>query len=93
MMDSAPPNPAALTLEAAMITLAAQRGADKSICPSEVARAVGGDHWRTLMPAVRSVAVRLAKDGRVEILRKGKRVDPADFKGVYRVRIVHGKLG
>jgi hypothetical protein len=37
------------------------------------------------MPAVRRVAVRLALDGRLVIYRKGKPVDPNDFKGVYRL--------
>jgi hypothetical protein len=31
------------------------------------------------------VAVRLALDGRITIYRKGKPVDPNDFKGVYRL--------
>jgi hypothetical protein len=31
--------------------------------------------------------VRLALGGRVDILRKGKAVDPTDFKGVYRIAI------
>ncbi len=71
-----------------MLDLAAARGADKSICPSEVARAVAGEHpdqWGPLMQPVRRVAVRLMKEGRLVILRKGKPVDPDDFRGVYRI--------
>jgi len=34
---------------------------------------------------VRRAAVRLALAGRLVIYRKGKPVDPADFKGVYRL--------
>ena len=34
---------------------------------------------------IRRVAVALAEQGRVVILRKGKAVDPRDFKGVYRI--------
>ncbi len=31
-------------IEAAIVGLVARRGAGKTICPSEVARALGGDH-------------------------------------------------
>ena len=66
-----------------------QRAAGKTICPSEVARALGGPHpegWSPLMQPVRRAAVRLMKEGRVIILRKGRPVaDPDDFRGIYRL--------
>ena len=72
-----------------MLRLVAERGADKTVCPSEVARALGGpggEDWRRLMPPVRRVAVRLAGEGKVAILRKGVPVaDPETMKGVYRL--------
>ncbi len=77
-------------LEAAMLRLLAARGADKTICPSEAARAVGGDHpdgWGPLMQPARRIAVRLMKEGRIVITRKGRPVDPDDFRGVYRLRL------
>jgi len=37
------------------------------------------------MQPIRRVAVRLMKEGRIVILRKGKPVDPNDFRGVYRL--------
>lgn len=64
------------------------RGDGKTICPSEVARAVAGSdekEWRRLMKPIRTVAVRMARDGRLTIRRKGRVVDPGDFKGVYRL--------
>lgn len=67
-----------------------QKGVGKSIDPSEVARDVAGsnpDHWGAAMTAVRRVAVRLAKEGRIVILRKGRPADPDDFKGVYRLTL------
>jgi hypothetical protein len=73
-----------------MLDLAGERGADKTICPSEVARAISGPHpdgWGPLMPAVRRVAVALMKAGQVVVTRKGRPVDPDDFRGVYRIRI------
>ena len=78
-------------IEAAMLALVAQRGAMKTVCPSEVARHLGGsrpDEWRRLMQPVRRVAVRLAKQGRIAILRKGAPVADLDgFRGVYRLGI------
>lgn len=71
-----------------MRELVAARGPGKTICPSEVARAVAGPdekNWSRLMQPVRRVAVRLAKAGEATITRKGKPADPDDFKGVYRI--------
>jgi hypothetical protein len=71
-----------------ILRLTAARGAGKSICPSEVARALAAD-WRPLMAGVRAAAIELARAGRVQILRKGKPVaDLADVRGVIRLRIV-----
>lgn len=71
-----------------MLAMADARGPHKTLCPSEVARALGGPHpdgWGPLMGPVRKVAVSLARAGRISILRKGRPVDPDDFKGVYRI--------
>ncbi len=37
------------------------------------------------MPQVRRAAIALAMAGRIVIYRKGRIVDPNDFKGVYRL--------
>ncbi len=76
-------------IEATLLSLVTARGPDKSICPSEVARALAPE-WHALMGAVRRVAVRLALAGRIEILRKGKAVDPAGVRGVIRLRLARG---
>lgn len=72
-----------------MLRMVAERGADKTVCPSEVARALGGpgpEGWRSLMPPVRHVALRLAGAGRVAILRGGEPVaDPETMRGIYRL--------
>ena len=81
-------------LEAKILELVAVRGAGKTICPSEAARAVGGDHpegWGPLMQPVRKIAVRLMKQGRIVITRKGRPVDPDDFRGVYRLSLPKGE--
>lgn len=62
------------------------RGAASSICPSEVARALA-PAWRPLLGPVRREAAKLAEAGRIEILRKGKPVPPAEMRGVIRLRI------
>lgn len=77
-------------LEAAMLALVTTRGAGRTVDPTEVARAIGGDHpdgWGPLMQPVRKAAVRLMKEGRLVILRKGRPVDPDDFKGIYRLAL------
>ena len=43
--------------------------------------------WGPLMQPVRKVAVRLMKEGRIVILRKGRPVDPDDFRGTYRLAL------
>ncbi len=68
--------------------MVAERGPDKTVCPSEVARAIAGQDekaWRLLMAPIRAEAVKLADEGRLTIRRKGRVVDPSDFKGIYRL--------
>jgi hypothetical protein len=75
-------------IEARILALLAERGGARTIGPMDVARALVGDHpdaWGPLMQPIRRVAVRLAKEGRIVILRKGRPVDPNDFRGVYRI--------
>lgn len=79
-----------MTADEAILALTAARGAASSICPSEAARVLDPEKWRTHMGEVRGAAVRLAREGRIVILRKGKPVDPESFKGVIRLRIADG---
>ena len=79
--------PTAQAIEAALLRLIGEREG-KTVDPQEAARELGGSHpdqWGPLMQPIRRVAVALAEQGRVVILRKGKPVDPRDFKGVYRL--------
>jgi hypothetical protein len=74
-------------LEAAILELARQRGPAKTICPSDAARAVGGEHWRDLMDDARDIARQLARAGQVEITQKGEVLDPdATWRGPIRIR-------
>ena len=73
-------------LEKTILELLAQRATDSSICPSEVARAVGGDDWRDLMEPTRRAARRLVAASEVEMTQHGSVVDPSTAKGPLRIR-------
>ncbi|CAN5768674.1 hypothetical protein BH10ACT9_BH10ACT9_03070 [soil metagenome] len=78
-------------LAAAICALAEHRGPDSSTCPSDAARAVGGENWRDLMADARDLARDLARTGEVEITQRGKVLDPdSDWHGPIRIRIVSG---
>lgn len=74
-------------LERVIVELLEARAREGSICPSEAARAVGGEEWRALMEPTRRAARRLVTAGRVEITQKGRVVDPSTAKGPIRIRI------
>ena len=74
-------------LRTTILELARQRGPEKTICPSDAARAVGGDDWRDLMDDARAIARDLARSGDVEITQKGEVLDPdAPWRGPIRIR-------
>jgi len=79
------------TLEESILSLCKADGASRTICPMDAAKAhaeargEGELGWRSHLGEVRRAAVRLAESGRLVIYRKGKPVDPHDFRGVYRL--------
>ena len=74
-------------LREAILALARERAPAKTICPSDAARAVGGDDWRDLMAQSRDLARDLAKAGEVEIMQRGEVIDPdAEWRGPIRIR-------
>ncbi|MBX3287540.1 MAG: DUF3253 domain-containing protein [Actinobacteria bacterium] len=76
-------------VEAAILALAGHRAPDRTICPSDAARAVGGDSWRSLTTLARDVARELTRSGRVEVTQKGEPLDPdAEWKGPIRIRLL-----
>lgn len=62
----------------------AARG-ERSVCPSEVARALAED-WRPLMPAVREEAGALLDAGELRVTQKEADVDPRTARGPIRLR-------
>ncbi|MFY0408288.1 DUF3253 domain-containing protein [Solicola sp. PLA-1-18] len=73
-------------LERTILTLLDARARDATICPSEAARAVGGDDWRDLMEPARAAARRLVDRGDVQITQRGQVVDPSTARGPIRIR-------
>ncbi len=73
-------------LTASIRELLDARAASATICPSEAARAVGGEGWRDLMEPARRAARRLVAIGEVEITQRGQVVDPSTAKGPIRIR-------
>lgn len=73
-------------LEAAIVALLAERSASVSICPSEAARRVNPEQWKSLMEPCRMAARRLVAKGHAEITQNNRVVDPSMAKGPIRVR-------
>jgi len=78
-------------LEAAILELLAERGREKTICPSEAAKLVGGlatrHDWESLMESARAAARRLVAAGKIVITQHGAVIDPATAKGPIRLRL------
>ncbi len=73
----------------AILDLLAERDAGKTICPSDAARALGGDDgFRPLMDIVRDAAGELVGEGRIEVTQRGEPVDLDGAKGPIRLRTV-----
>jgi hypothetical protein len=78
----------------------AELSASATLCPSEIARAVGGgaagddgaddpgEAWRELMEPTRRAARRLVAEGVAEITQRGAVVDPSTARGPIRIRPV-----
>lgn len=74
-------------LEEALSDLLHERGRGKSICPTEAAKKVGGEEWRTLLEPARMAARRLTVRGEARIIQHGRSVDPSTAKGAIRVSL------
>lgn len=79
-----------------ILALCAQKG---SIRPEDAARSYfemfrrpkdSDEDWRRYMVPVKQQMVALARQGVVEITRKGVAQDPQDFKGIVRIRLPQG---
>ncbi len=75
-------------LEEAIVALLRERGAGKTICPSEAARRVAENDWKPLMEPARAAARRLHAAGRIAIMQGGHPVDPSHAKGPIRLKLL-----
>jgi hypothetical protein len=68
-------------------TLLDQRAEGRTICPSEAARALGGDEaFRPLMPLVRDAARAMVAAGEIDVTQGGEVVDIDAARGPIRLR-------
>ncbi len=72
-------------LVATVRALLRHRDPERTICPSDIARTVGGSSWRRLMDAARDVAAELHDAGVVQVLQRGEAVDPRTARGPVRI--------
>ena len=70
-------------IRALILDLALRRGREKSLCPSEVAKALDPD-WRPRMAEVRAVATTMPE---IMATRGGREVDPVTAPGPIRLRL------
>ena len=85
--DKPTPEGRRVRLEAVVMALTRSRAPDRTICPSDAARAVCGEGWRSALDEARSVIRTLAADGHVDVLQRGIPLDPvAPWRGPVRVR-------
>ena len=79
--------PTATQIHDMTLRLLHQRGAGKSICPSEAARALDADGWRDLMDAVRDEAASMARRGELVITQGDAVLEPDALRGPIRLRL------
>ncbi|HJX78281.1 DUF3253 domain-containing protein [Glutamicibacter sp.] len=82
------PDPTALNERiTATIRALLRKRAGASICPSDVARVVGGpeDAWRKYMNNVRQITAEMAAAGEVKATQKGKTVEADNVRGPIRI--------
>lgn len=75
-------------ISSSILSLATQRGVDKTICPSEIARMLFPDDWPDHMKDIVNVAIDLHHQGKVIITQKGMPVDVNHIKGPIRIKII-----
>lgn len=76
-------------IRATVISLLEKRDAGKTICPSEVSRAVfgtPGGNKKEFMDRTRAIVAEMADEGLLEVCQKGKVVDIKTAKGPIRLR-------
>lgn len=71
-----------------IIELSTERGKDKTICPSEVARKLWPNDWRKYMEEIRKTAFALRDAGKITITQKGNKLIGNEAVGPIRIQIL-----
>ncbi|MGC6425204.1 MAG: DUF3253 domain-containing protein [Lentimonas sp.] len=75
-------------IRTSILAILGDRGRQKTMCPSEAARAVFSvDGWRAQMPLVREVAFEMAAEELIEVCQSGLPIEPAGASGPIRLRL------
>ena len=82
-MTARPDRPA---IEAEILRQLAAQAPGRSISPGDVAQALQPEGWQSMLGPIRQTAVALAREGRIEVLRKGKPAELDAVRGVIRLR-------
>ena len=72
-------------LVASTRALLRHRKPEATICPSDIARVVGGAGWRSLLGDARDVVAELRRGGVVRVTQRGNEIDPATARGPIRI--------
>lgn len=72
-----------------LMSMAKQRGLDKTFCPSEIARQLASkeDQWRSLMEPVRLAAAKLIDKDQLVCKQHGEIVNIRTAKGPIRLQV------
>ena len=76
-----------LTAEDAILQLLKEQEPGKTISPSQAAQRMDQENPKSQMDKIRKSAKRLYDRELIEVIRKGKSVDPHHVKGVVRYRL------
>jgi hypothetical protein len=81
------PTPTDEAVDAAIIAQCSAAGPGKSVSPNDVAKVIDAEDWRRHLKQVKRRAQALTAEGRLQILRKGKPIEPDLMKGIVRLRL------
>lgn len=72
-----------------ILSIALERGHDKTLCPSEATRALastlGREDWQSFSALIREVARDLIHEGKIVMRKKGEITPPDQMKGAFRL--------
>ncbi|MBS1806080.1 MAG: DUF3253 domain-containing protein [Acidobacteria bacterium] len=80
-------------IENTIFALLNKRRTGGTICPSEVARLLEPEQWKTIMHSVREVAAQLALQGRLVATQHGKEVNALSARGPIRLNLAGSTIG